>query len=130
MAKEQRRLPGALGGMIVDLLLSAGRPMSGYFLTLELGLIGHRVFSTQVFRSINQLCDQEKIHRIELMNSYVPGPPWQAANLVCRVCGSLAQIPVPAVFGELEALAVQRGMRVHRTIVESTGLCEECRTLA
>jgi Fur family zinc uptake transcriptional regulator len=110
----------------VNLLSRAGRPMSGLALTVELGVIGHRVFSTQVFRSISQLCDRKKIHRVELMNSYMAGEPREVANLVCRACGSLAQIPVPSAFDELEVLALQQGMRVRRSIVEFTGLCEEC----
>jgi Fe2+ or Zn2+ uptake regulation protein len=96
-------------------------------MTFELGRIGYRAFSPQVFRAINRLCGEEKISRIELIKAYVPGSPQRSANLVCTLCGSLTQLPVPAAFDELERLAIQRGMKIGRLIVESTGLCETCR---
>ncbi len=77
------------------------------------------------------LMEQRLIHKVERLNAFIPcteaghhDHPVQF--LICRKCGTVAEIEDRAVSVALEQAAQREGFRPARAMVELDGTCAAC----
>lgn len=83
-----------------------------------------------VYRALDFLLQAGLIHRVETLNAYVgcgdPDRPHIGQFLLCRQCGTAAELDAPEITGILAREAKDLGFQVDRQTVEIRGLCPEC----
>ncbi|QBQ54572.1 Fur family transcriptional regulator [Nitrosococcus wardiae] len=83
-----------------------------------------------VYRALDFLLQAGLIHRLETLNAYVgcgdPDRPHIGQFLLCRQCGTVAELDAPEITGILSREARHLGFRVDRQTVEIRGLCPQC----
>ena len=123
----RRRPAGLVASEIVSVLESANRVLSGHTIAKRLAERGEPVASSQTFRILDDLCGKGLVHRVEIANGYVSGPPNNEGNFICALCGSLTSIEIPSQFEEVANLARKHGMAPFRIMIEAAGVCKSCR---
>ncbi len=83
-----------------------------------------------VYRALDFLLQQQLIHRIASLNAYIgcidPGRPHSGQHLICRLCGTVAEVDEEAISGAIAASARDLRFSVERQTVEVTGICVNC----
>lgn len=83
-----------------------------------------------VYRALEFLMQQKLIHRIESLNAFVgcidPSRPHSAQYLICRTCGTVAELEDSAVAEAIAGQAARQGFSIDRQTVEVHGLCGPC----
>jgi Fur family zinc uptake transcriptional regulator len=119
---------------VLDLVIAAEKPVGAYVLLDRLKLERPGAAPPTVYRALDFLLENGLIHRIEKLNAFIGcaeahaheahGHPHQF--LICRRCGSTAEIADHATAHALEAAAKAQGFRPERMVVEIEGLCTGC----
>ena len=92
---------------------------------------GPRPAPITVYRALDFLMSHGLIHKVESRNAFVAcsyaheGVP--AALMVCRSCGTVAELDASAVFASLTAAASSTGFRPEHVVIELSGTCRACR---
>ena len=133
-AKGKRRDTGA---MIANELASATKPMSAYELLDRLRPSG--VFApTTVYRALDKLLSNGKVHRIESLNAFVACRSGDehahehghtelgTGFTICDRCATVSEFEIPALHECLETAAAQGMFRPRASVVELHGLCAAC----
>lgn len=111
-------------------LRKAGAPLTAYQI-LE-GMQDDRIRApVTVYRALDRLVSEGRVHRIESLNAFVP---CRAANhyrhapvfAICCECGSVQEVLQPDLFDRLSAFALSGGFSVHEALVELRGRCADC----
>lgn len=117
---------------VLELVWASHRPIGAYDL-LEL-LKGERrnAAPPTVYRALDFLIELGLVHRIESLNAYIGCPEPDADHpsqfLICRDCGSAAEITDAGLDKAINNLTSKAGFSVlHRTI-EVEGRCPDCRS--
>lgn len=83
-----------------------------------------------VYRALDFLLQAGLIHRVETLNAYVgcgdPDRPHIGQFLLCRQCGTVAELDAPEITAILAQQAKKLGFQVDRQTVEIRGLCPQC----
>lgn len=127
---------------VLRLVLEAEQPVGAYALLDRLkGLRGGATPPT-VYRALDFLLEQGLIHKVERLNAYLGcaeagqgqhghgegeghhGHPHQF--LICRRCGTTAEISDPAITAALASASADAGFTLHRATVEAEGVCADC----
>ncbi|MBI1732620.1 MAG: transcriptional repressor [Gammaproteobacteria bacterium] len=84
-----------------------------------------------VYRALDFLCREGLVHRIESLNAFVgcgaPGHVSSVQFLICRRCGTAAEIADAGVTRRLGRRASELDFAVDVQTVEIRGLCRRCR---
>jgi Fur family transcriptional regulator, zinc uptake regulator len=115
---------------VLELIWGSHEPVKAYDL---LDRIRDEAFSSSpptVYRALDFLRAQGMVHRIESLNAYVgcaqPDNKHMSQFLICRNCGSVAEMDNEDVRNLLSKTAEQLGFYVDYEIIEINGMCATC----
>jgi Fur family transcriptional regulator, zinc uptake regulator len=91
---------------------------------------GGRIAPPTVYRALEFLKDKGLVHRIESLNAYVgcahPGDAHACRFLICKQCGSAAEMEDDALEQAMADAAGRHGFSVAHVTLEIAGTCPEC----
>ncbi|MGH8612804.1 MAG: Fur family transcriptional regulator [Gammaproteobacteria bacterium] len=115
---------------VLELIWGSHEPVKAYDLLDQLRAEDRRAAPPTVYRALNFLLETGLVHKIESQNAYVGcGQPKQLHSsqfLICKDCGSVAELGDPQISELLAAKARQLGFKVDRECIEIAGLCSGC----
>lgn len=83
-----------------------------------------------VYRALDFLQKQGLVHKIESLNAYIGcGKPEKSHSgqfLICKCCGSVAELNDPDISGMIKKKANQLGFKIDDEMIEINGYCQEC----
>lgn len=112
-------------------LLASDRPLSAYELIGRLEDREHRkIAPLTVYRHLKFLIRVGLVHRLESKQSYLacdhPEDAHESQYLLCSACGRVDELESKQLWNLLNKLTDQRGFVTTNTVVEVTGLCNDC----
>jgi Fur family zinc uptake transcriptional regulator len=115
---------------VLELVWSSHQPIGAYALLDRLKQDGRSAAPPTVYRALEFLLEQGLVHRIESLNAYVgcaqPGDGHLVQFLICRKCGTAAEIEDRRVVEAIGRSAAERGFALEGRVIELSGLCEHC----
>jgi Fur family zinc uptake transcriptional regulator len=130
-AKEGAQLT-ELRRAVLGLVLEADVPLTAYRLLDRLKETRKNAVPATIYRALEFLQEQKLIHRIEKLNAFIPCTEADhhhhhaAQFLICRNCGTVAEIEDHAVLHALEQAAKRQGFRPGNAVIELDGTCAAC----
>jgi Fur family zinc uptake transcriptional regulator len=121
---------------ILGLVWQSHAPVGAYDLLARLNRGGGKVAPIAVYRALDFLMAQGLVHRIASLNAYIgcshvdskrAGHDHAAQFLICKGCGTAAELESPALRRALAKAVSGRGFTVDQEIVEISGLCSHCK---
>lgn len=114
----------------LEILLQSHRALGAYEVLQKLAEDGYGNQPPVAYRALDFLVDHGLAHRIRRLNAFAacmhPGEAHSPVFFICRACDAVAEAPVDAVRGALEAAARPLGFAIERANVEALGLCPAC----
>ena len=112
--------------VVMGLVLEADGPLTAYQLLDRLKEIRKGAVPPTIYRSLDFLIEQGLIHKIERLNAFIPCADAEHNHhdvqfLICRNCGTVAEIEDPAVSQALEQAAEKKGFHPKNVMVELDG---------
>ena len=115
---------------VLGLVLEADGPVTAYQLLDRLRKVRKGAVPPTVYRTLEFLLEQGLVHRLERLNAFIPcaetGHRHVAQFLICRECGSVAEIEDQAAARALAHAAERKGFQARDTVVEIEGTCAAC----
>ena len=115
---------------VLELVWSSHQPIGAYAVLDRLRQDGRSAAPPTVYRALEFLLEQGLVHRIESLNAFVgcahPGDGHLVQFLICRKCGTAAEVEDRRVAEALGRSAAERGFALEARVVELSGLCEHC----
>jgi Fur family zinc uptake transcriptional regulator len=115
---------------VLDCVAQSHSAVGAYDIIERMASRGPRPAPITVYRALDFLEAHGLVHKIESRNAFIacshPHDGKPAVMLVCEKCGLVAELDTPPVFDRLEDAAAAQGFKVHRSVVELTGLCSTC----
>lgn len=115
---------------VLQLVLSAQKPIGAYDLLAQLGGDGRPAAPPTVYRSLDFLMEHGFIHRLASINAYLscchPAHRHQSVFLICTACQRTEELPVGQLAAPLHALTAQQQFKVQQSLIEISGLCRDC----
>ena len=117
---------------VLRLILEAEGPSTAYQLLGRLKQDRENATPPTIYRVLDFLMHEHLIHKVERLNAFVPCAEVNHAHahpvqfLICRQCGTVAEIEDPAVSEALEHAAHGKGFHTGHAIVEVEGTCAAC----
>jgi Fur family zinc uptake transcriptional regulator len=115
---------------VLEILLESHRALGAYEVLERLAEEGAARQPPIAYRALDFLTENGLAHRVEALNAFVacacPGEAHGAVFLVCRPCGTVAELAEPEALAPLVARAGEAGFAVRRSMVELEGLCPDC----
>src|SRR3954470_21462034 len=116
---------------VLGLVWQSHTPVGAYALLSQMNARGGRVAPIAVYRALEFLMEQGLVHRIASLNAYVgcahAGRDHAAQFLICRNCGTAAELESAPLRKALARAVSDRDFAVDQQIVEISGLCAHCR---
>ncbi len=123
----------ALRRRVLELIWRSHQPVGAYAVLEELKRDGRSAAPPTVYRALDFLVQEQLVHRIPSLNAYLgcnaPGAPHCGQFLICRDCGTVAELHDPALERRISASAAHSDFQVEQAMVEVQGLCPRCREL-
>lgn len=116
---------------VLQLILVASGPVGAYDLLAKLkGNAERPAAPPTVYRTLDFLLEKGFIHRLTSINAYIPcchpRAGHQAAFLICTQCHIVKEASAPALIRELDQLASSDQFKAHHSIIEISGICQQC----
>ena len=120
---------------VLELILMAEGPVTAYQLLDQLKKKHKGAAPPTIYRALDFLLDNELIHKVESLSAFIPcidagNHSLSVQFLICRRCGTVAELEESTVSEALDRAAARQGFRPGSTIVEVQGLCAACSTQA
>lgn len=117
---------------VLELILNASTPMGAYDLLAKIKNDSDRPAAPPtVYRTLDFLLDNGFIHRLTSINAYIPcchpREGHQAAFLICTECKSVKEASAQGLLDQLATLAESDNFSAHHSIIEISGICQQCR---
>jgi Fur family transcriptional regulator, zinc uptake regulator len=116
---------------VLELVWSSHQPIGAYAILEKLKRDGRSAAPPTAYRALEFLLACGLIHRIESLNAFIgcpePGAEHPVQFLICRRCGTTAELDDRKVDAALAKSAAARGFAVERRVIELSGLCRGCR---
>jgi Fur family transcriptional regulator, zinc uptake regulator len=120
----------ALRRRVLELVWRAHDPVGAYGILELLRQSGRPAAPPTVYRALEFLLEQGLVHRVESLNAYVgcvqPGEPHVCQYLICRACGSAAELADKRITAAIARSAAELGFQVRSQTIEVMGLCGRC----
>jgi len=129
------RLTG-LREQVLRLVWQSHRPVGAYALLDLLGATEgkRRPGPPTVYRTLEFLCEQGLVHRVESLNAYIGCQigvgPHDHELYICRGCGRTLETEQPSIRQVVDVYASGVGFRVESMTLEVLGLCPACSSSA
>lgn len=118
---------------VLEFIWSGHRPLGAYDILDILRRERRGAEAPTIYRTLDFLLAQGLIHRIESRNAFVgcsvPETPHDSHFLLCRGCGSAAEINDIRIDDAIRDSASAAGFCIERRTIEVEGLCPECQVL-
>jgi len=121
---------------VLALVLRAGEPVGAYALLDRLKAEKANATPATVYRALEFLQAHGLIHKLERLNAFIgcadPGEHHHdhrrhaAQFLICRACGTVAEMEDGGIASSVERAARASGFRPARATVEVEGTCAAC----
>ncbi len=117
---------------VLRLILEAEAPSTAYQLLGRLKQSRENATPPTIYRVLDFLMQEHLIHKVERLNAFVPCAEVNHEHahpvqfLICRRCGTVAEIEDAAVSEALEQAAHGKGFHAGHAIVEVEGTCAAC----
>lgn len=119
---------------VLELVWSSHGPVGAYELLDALRAERRSAAPPTIYRALDFLRENGLIHRIESLNAYVGcGSPDHHSDhnhggqfLICRDCGSVAELDDPAIARTVATRARALGFNAESQTIEVSGLCPRC----
>lgn len=121
--------------VVLRLVLEAEGPLTAYQLLDRLREIRKGAVPPTIYRALDFLMEQGLVHKVERLNAYIPCVDTDhrhhaAQFLICKKCGTVAEIEDRSVSRALERAAEKQGFHPDSAVVELVGLCAACAAAA
>ena len=121
----------ALRRHVLGLILEAETPLTAYQLLDRLKETRKGAAPPTIYRELDFLIEQRLIHKVERLNAFVPcteagHDDHKVQFLICRSCGTVAEIDDDAITRALEHAAGRAGFHPGKAVVELDGTCAAC----
>jgi len=117
---------------VLELVWSSHAPIGAYGLLERLSRERRGATPPTVYRALDFLLAQGLVHRIESLNAFVgcadPAAAHAGQFLICRGCGTAAEMHDSRVNRAINRGAAELGFVVQERTVEVSGICPACRT--
>lgn len=135
---EARRVCAAQGARLTELrelvltmVLRARAPLTAYRILDQLKACRGSAVPPTVYRALDFLMAHGLVHKIERLGAFVgchgaSGHAHPVQFLICRRCGTVAEIEDHAVSEALEAAARKAGFHAGAATIEIDGTCSFC----
>ncbi len=115
---------------VLSLLRGNDKPMSAYQVLAALQASEPDIAPPTVYRTLNALTDQGRVHRLESAKAFVPckcdhGDTVSVLS-ICGDCGTVDEHDGDKVLSKLAPLMTTTGFQAKRHVVEVHGLCARC----
>lgn len=115
---------------VLELVWASHQPIKAYELMEKLRDLRSGVAPPTVYRTLEFLQSLGLVHRIESLNAFVGCAATvehhDSQFLICRHCGSVAEIADPFVTDQLISRAKELGFSIDRGVIEIQGTCRSC----
>jgi Fur family zinc uptake transcriptional regulator len=120
---------------VLQALSSSHRPLGAYEVIDALATDEGRPAPITVYRALDFLMEHGFVHRIESRNAFLACAHDHEATatvafLICERCGSVGEIAATSATCNLNEVARQSGFTPKLSVVEITGICAHCQTVA
>jgi Fur family transcriptional regulator, zinc uptake regulator len=120
---------------VLTLMLEADGPLTAYQLLDQLKEIRQGAVPPTIYRALDFLIENRLIHKVERLNAFIPcsgtdHDHQEVQFLICRQCGTVAEIEDHAVAKALAKAAEKTGFHPGNAGVELDGTCAACSTAA
>ena len=117
---------------VLEILLEAHKALGAYDVLRRLTDAGATPQPPVAYRALDFLVANGFAHRIEKLNAFVAcSAPAEAGHnaafLICRDCGAVAELDAAGVAARLGTIADEAGFAVDRAVLEIVGQCPACR---
>lgn len=117
---------------VLALILNASTPMGAYDLLAKMKSESDRPAAPPtVYRTLDFLLEMGLIHRLTSINAYIPcchpREGHQAAFLICTQCKNVTEASAQGLLTQLDALSASDQFTAHHSIIEISGICQQCR---
>ncbi|HEY4134688.1 MAG TPA: Fur family transcriptional regulator [Alphaproteobacteria bacterium] len=116
---------------VLELIWASHAPVGAYAIMDLLRGEGRNAMPPTVYRALDFLLEQGLIHRIASLNAYIgcshPGDAHAMQYLICKKCGTVAEIDDPAIDKAIAATTETLGFALDSQTVEVAGVCRDCR---
>lgn len=117
---------------VLELILTAAGPMGAYDLLAKIKSDSDRPAAPPtVYRTLDFLLEKGLIHRLTSINAYIPcchpREGHQAAFLICTECKTVKEASAQGLMQQLDQLSASDEFTAHHSIIEISGLCQQCR---
>lgn len=106
-------------------------PVGAYDILAALNKDGGRTAPMAVYRALEFLMENGLVHRVASLNAFVgcahPDRDHAAGFLICRECGSAAELDGKTLSKALDKELTARGFTVDSQVIELSGTCPHCR---
>ena len=116
---------------VLELILNASGPMGAYDLLAKIKSDSDRPAAPPtVYRTLDFLLEKGLIHRLTSINAYIPcchpREGHQAAFLICTTCKNVTEASAQGLLTQLDALAASDHCTAQHSIIEISGICQQC----
>ena len=116
---------------VLELILNASGPMGAYDLLAKIKSDSDRPAAPPtVYRTLDFLLEKGLIHRLTSINAYIPfchpREGHQAAFLICTACKNVTEASAQGLLTQLDALAASDQFTAQHSIIEISGICQQC----
>lgn len=115
---------------VLRLVVEAEGPSTAYQLLDRFKETNKSAVPPTIYRALGFLMEQRLIHRVEILNAFVAcaetGHQHAAQFLICRQCGTVAEIEDRTAAKALEHAAAREGFHPRDAVVEIQGTCATC----
>jgi Fur family zinc uptake transcriptional regulator len=115
---------------VLELVWESHQPIKAYELMEKLREVRSGVAPPTVYRALEFLQSLGLVHRIESLNAFVGCATTvehsDSQFLICRNCGSVAELADPTIIEQIMTRAKQLGFSIDRGVIEIQGTCRSC----
>jgi Fur family transcriptional regulator, zinc uptake regulator len=114
---------------VLAALRGSRKPMTAYDLLARLKTKGITA-PTTVYRALDRLIDEGRVHRLESLNAFVvcdcEHSFTTAMFSICNDCGHAEEIADTKLHSDILAIARRLGFKLSHSVVEMHGRCRAC----
>lgn len=115
---------------VLEIVWTSHKPLGAYAILDVLADEGRRPMPPTVYRALEFLQNHGLVHRIPSLNAFIgcvePGRHRGGQYLICRGCGTVAELTDEGLGSRLDARAREHGFAVEAVLTEAIGLCPAC----
>ena len=119
-----------LRARVLEIIWQSHRPLGAYAILELLAKEGRSPAPPTVYRALEFLRENALVHRIASLNAYAgcsrPGHSGSGQFLICRECGTVAELSSPGIQDAIQAAAEAEQFSADLHMVEITGICPHC----